>query len=72
MLILMHKLWFPLRRPAGLFLPDFYKEKGSLAGSFFDIFNNVFCFVFVFVLSANEKWKKWIIFLYLFREKQII
>lgn len=57
----MHKLLFLLPAPLVFSDENPAEEKGSLAGSYFDIFRNLF----LFFLSANEKWKKLIIFLYL-------
>lgn len=39
-------------------------RRNVVAGSYFDILKNLFLF-----LSANEKWKKWNIFLYLLEKK---
>lgn len=45
------------------------RKKGEPGWFLFWYFENLVPFVF---LSANEKWKKWIIFLYLFREKNYL
>lgn len=71
----MHKLLFPpspLPTPLVVSNENTAKDKGVwrnvVAGSYFDILKNVF----LFFLSANEKWKKWNMFLYRFREKNYL
>lgn len=72
MLILMHKLLFLLSitspHPTRLFQWEQRRTKGAWLVLVLIFWKNLF----LFCLSANEKWKKWNIFLYLFREKKII